>query len=62
MAKPHKVQEPAAAYDTTKPPAQKTPATPAGTPNVRHIDEATARALAEKIFPERKKLLNKLAQ
>lgn len=55
--KPHRAEEPKAAYPAKKPLA----AAAAGSPS-RQVDEATAKRITEKIFSERKELLRKLAQ
>lgn len=64
MAKPRKVQEPAAPYAAT--PKQSTrstaPVEKTGVGKVRYLDDATAQKLTDKIFEERKNLLRKLAQ
>jgi hypothetical protein len=66
MAKPRKVQEPAAPYTTAKPEKKKVrptaPAPKAEAGNVRYLDDATAEKLTDKIFAERNNLLRKLAQ
>jgi hypothetical protein len=60
MAKPHKVEEPAATYPTAKvlPPA------PAATerPAVKHAKADDVRKAAGKVFSERNALLHRLAQ
>lgn len=64
MAKPRKVEEPAAPYLTTPKRAAR-PAAPAPkteVAGVRYLDDATAQKLTDKIFAERKNLLRKLAQ
>lgn len=55
--KPHKIEEPKAAYRAPKP--AKGAATAAGP---RQVDDATFKRITEKIFTERKDLLRKLAQ
>ena len=55
--KPHKIEEPKAAYPAKKP--AKAAATVAGP---RQVDDATFKRIADKIFTERKDLLRKLAQ
>lgn len=60
MSKPHKVEEPAAAY--IAPPVPPQQAAVSASPKVRMLDEASAKKIADEIFPRRKKLLHKLAQ
>ena len=60
MAKPRKVEEPAAPYLASKQPAPKAPA-PAQ-PAVRYARPEDVQKVADKIFAERKELFRKLAQ
>ena len=64
MAKPRKVQEPAASYSARS--KQKVRGDAVGQKadvgNVRYLDDASAQKLTDKIFAERKNLLRKLAQ
>lgn len=65
MPKRHKVEEPAGAYTTAPKRAPRPTALVPKAPDsseVRYLDEATARKLADKVFAERKELLRKLAQ
>lgn len=55
--KPHKIEEPKAAYPAKKP-AKAAPA--AASP--RQVDDAAFKRITDKIFTERKDLLRKLAQ
>ncbi len=65
MAKPHKVEEPAASYGITPKksaravaPAKKTSATRA----IRYVDDAAFRKAADKVFKTHDELFRKLAQ
>lgn len=60
MAKPHKVEEPAAPYLTAKKPAPQ--ASAPAQPSVRYARPEDVRKVADKIFAERKELFRKLAQ
>jgi hypothetical protein len=65
MAKPRKIQEPAATYAATpKPPAR--PAAPAAntgqTPGIRYAEPAAFRKAADKVFKSHRELFRKLAQ
>lgn len=60
MAKPHKVEEPAAPYVAVKQPVPKAPG--AVQPAVRYARPEDVRKVADKIFAERKELFRKLAQ
>lgn len=55
--KPHKIEEPKAAYPAKKP--VKAASAPAGP---RQVDDAAFKRITDKIFTERKDLLRKLAQ
>lgn len=60
MAKPHKVEEPAATYGTAKVP----PAKPESSerPSVKYAKSESVRKAAGKILAERDALLHRLAQ
>lgn len=60
MAKPHKVEEPAAPYSTSKVTPPKPPAT--DRPAVKYAKTGDVRKAAGKIFTERDTLLHRLAQ
>ncbi len=62
MAKPRKVEEPAAAYSVAPKRKKKPSASASVTNEVRYLDTTSATNLADKIFSERKNLLHKLAQ
>jgi hypothetical protein len=69
MAKPRKVQEPAGAYAAKSVAAKGTSAHPPASPGkksaltaTRHVDEATFRKAAEKVFKTHDELFRKLAQ
>lgn len=62
MAKPRKVEEPAAAYTASaKQPVKPAPTVPAGS-GTRYARSEDVRKVADKIFAERKELFRKLAQ
>lgn len=60
MAKPRKVEEPAATYSAKKP-AEKVPVAPVQ-PTIRYADDATFRKAAAKVFKTHDELFRKLAQ
>lgn len=55
--KPHKIEEPKAAYPAKKP----VKAAPAAA-GLRQVDDETFKRITDKLFTERKDLLRKLAQ
>lgn len=67
MAKPRKVQEPAAPYGAppkkpVRPPAPTSKAKAEAAPAIRYADDTTFRKAADKVFKTHDELFRKLAQ
>ena len=60
--KPHKIEEPKAAYAAPKPAKAATASPKSTVPRGQMVDDAAFKKVADKIFSERKELLHKLAQ
>lgn len=59
--KPHKIEEPKAAYPAKKP-AKAAPASKTETTGTRYMDDATFKKAADKVFKTHHELFRKLAQ